>query len=579
MDEKSIEEQHKIYDSAPLQPSIRVETKKSVHAYYLTKDDVPGASWREIQERLIHFFGGDVKIKNPSRVMRLPYFAHLSAIADGTLQRQRVDLNHFDPSKRYTAEEMLKAFPARPVEKVNAVKMQTFGEDLSTWEGVNAELRRRMLNHSTCKSKGEWAHLKGVCHDGKGETGLALNLISNAYMCMKSIHVGEGCSSLEILNAFGLTPPQKKSAPVKPATYRKADEEIEETVDDIMRGADDDLEQLKARKDDDREGVYSVEDLFDQIDEIYKTGFTPGLSTGWGNLDELYTVKKKQWTLVTGMPNLGKSAVLDSLIINLATQHDWHFVIVSIENQPIARHVSRLMEIYTGAPMTSGFGIKKMSLHQRDKAKEWMNKHFTFICPDEADCTPKGLIKLLLKVGRMKKIDGVVIDPWNELEHNRPKHMSETEYISHSLSVFRRYARSSDTHLWLVAHPTKIQKDKDGKYPVPTLYDAAGSANFRNKSDNGLVIHRDLAQPHTPTQVHVQKVRFREVGRVGLAELYFDGNTGKFSETPTFSRNTEEVDEDADTPTRYTPEDFTSKSAIEVVRQEDPLENFFGGNF
>ena len=35
IDDRGIDEQHALYDKAPIQPSIRVETKKSVHCYWL----------------------------------------------------------------------------------------------------------------------------------------------------------------------------------------------------------------------------------------------------------------------------------------------------------------------------------------------------------------------------------------------------------------------------------------------------------------------------------------------------------------------------------------------------------------
>ena len=64
--------------------------------------------------------------------------------------------------------------------------------------------------------------------------------------------------------------------------------------------------------------------------------------------------------------------------------------------------------------------------------------------------------------------------------------MSETEYISQSLTTIRKFARRYDVHVWVVAHPTKMQKDNDGNYPIPTAYDAAGSTHWRNKADNVL---------------------------------------------------------------------------------------------
>ncbi len=48
-DELSIEEQHKALDNAPIKPSSRVETKKSVHAYWLINGECSEEEWRDIQ--------------------------------------------------------------------------------------------------------------------------------------------------------------------------------------------------------------------------------------------------------------------------------------------------------------------------------------------------------------------------------------------------------------------------------------------------------------------------------------------------------------------------------------------------
>ena len=42
-------------------------------------------------------------------------------------------------------------------------------------------------------------------------------------------------------------------------------------------------------------------------------------------------------------------------------------------------------------------------------------------------------------------------------------------------------------HVWFVAHPRQLQ---NWHGQPPTLYDISGSANFINKADNGIVVHR-----------------------------------------------------------------------------------------
>lgn len=278
------------------------------------------------------------------------------------------------------------------------------------------------------------------------------------------------------------------------------------------------------------EGVYSVGDLSDAIDALYETGWTAGASTGWQNLDEFYTVKRGQWTVLTGIPSHGKTAVLDALMVNLAIANGWKFCVCSPENQPLARHAASLMSLWAGEPFSKG-STERMSSKTKDEAKVWLDEHFVFVLPLEHQCSVEGILDLISLVRGQRAVDGVVIDPWNELEHKRPDGMSETEYVGQSLSFMRRFARAQELHLWLVVHPTKLQKEpKTLNYPVPTLYDCHGSAHFRNKADCGLVVWRDLGDEHSPTEIHVQKIRFRECGKIGKAELWYDKVTGRYSE-------------------------------------------------
>jgi twinkle protein len=83
-------------------------------------------------------------------------------------------------------------------------------------------------------------------------------------------------------------------------------------------------------------------------------------------------------------------------------------------------------------------------------------------------------------------------------------------------------------HVWVVAHPTKLIRGADGKYPVATPYDIAGSAHWYAKADNCISVHRDKDDPAATTAIHVQKIRFGEIGGRGVADLRYDVPTGAF---------------------------------------------------
>jgi hypothetical protein len=220
---------------------------------------------------------------------------------------------------------------------------------------------------------------------------------------------------------------------------------------------------------------------------------------------------------------------LSAIITNLAMQQGWTFAVCSPENVPLERYVARLLELYAGAPFSAG-AIQRMSRDMLEQAKTWLDAHVCFLLPEEHSPTVAHLLDLArTQVFRMG-VKGLLIDPWNELDHSRTAHLQETEYISQALSEIRRFARQHQVHTWLVAHPTKLVKGNDGQYPVPTAYDIAGSAHWRNKADNIVSVWRDVTASDHRVQVHVQKIRFREVGHLGMVELVFDPLTGRFRE-------------------------------------------------
>lgn len=277
-------------------------------------------------------------------------------------------------------------------------------------------------------------------------------------------------------------------------------------------------------------GVLTVSHLSEDIDFLYTHGLKRGMSTGWPSVDICYTVKPGELTVVTGVPNSGKSNWLDCLALNLA-QQGWRFGVFSPENQPVGHHMARMIEKWAGKPFNKG-SIARLSRSTLAQGKDWVHEHFYWILPeDDQDWTVEHVLDraraLVLRYG----IKGLLLDPWNEFEHLRAPNVTETEYISLVLKRVRQFARYYQVHVWIVAHPAKLFRGKNDQYPVPTLYDISGSANWRNKADNGLVIWRDLGDPKKDlVEIHIQKIRFREVGRLGAVRLRFDPVTAVYRE-------------------------------------------------
>lgn len=288
------------------------------------------------------------------------------------------------------------------------------------------------------------------------------------------------------------------------------------------------------------DGVIRPIDLLDRVKAL-RVKATSGVVPGWPSLDRIYRVAEGQLTVVTGVPSSGKSAFLNAMFINIARETGWTFGLCSPETWPPEEHVRTLAEIYTGKPLVEVAGPtvggerggpKPMTDGEIEEAVSWVNRYFTLILPE-----PIGIDAIIERSSAVHMRDGLkgfLVDPWNRLGHEIPRNMSETQYVGHVLSRLQMFARSRGLHVWLVAHPTKMQSvpDDDGeaKAPIVRPYDISGSANFYNMADNILSIYRDKRDPSAPVTVYVQKVRFRQYGELGSAALGFDRVTGRYVE-------------------------------------------------
>ena len=98
-DTLSLEEQLENISKFPLEPSIIVQTKKSLHVYFLIKNGKV-EKFRDIQKKLAKHFNGDGSCINESRVMRVPGFYHCKE------DPVRVKCIKFNPNLFYTQEDL-----------------------------------------------------------------------------------------------------------------------------------------------------------------------------------------------------------------------------------------------------------------------------------------------------------------------------------------------------------------------------------------------------------------------------------------------------------------------------------------
>lgn len=269
------------------------------------------------------------------------------------------------------------------------------------------------------------------------------------------------------------------------------------------------------------EGVFTVQDFEQSLDALFENGWQKGVTIGHDNFDRLCSFETKRLCIVTGIPGSGKSEFIDEIAERLNMRYGWRFAYFSPENAPLAYHASKLIEKFTG----KRFNRQSLSYSEYQQVKEHIEQDFFFIAPTDNYRVDTILEKAKYLV-RRRGIKALVIDPYNRLE-NEQGGRSETQYISELLDKLTNFAQRNDLLIILMAHPTKQPKNKDGVVEAPTLYDISGSANFFNKADFGIVVHRNRLE--NTVEVHIQKVKFRHLGECGTALFKYNLNNGRYT--------------------------------------------------
>lgn len=272
-------------------------------------------------------------------------------------------------------------------------------------------------------------------------------------------------------------------------------------------------------------GIIETNTLYADIRNLYEEGIKAGYKIDQPVIDDQITWETSRLAIVTGIPASGKSEFVDYIVAKLNIKHGWKAAFFTPENYPLKFHYAKLFEKIIGKE----FSQKKTNELEWDMAYDYIRNNFFYILNEE-DFTVKSILdsaKILVKTRGVKIL---VIDPYNKLEHKYSD--SETQYISRFLDQIIQFAKFNNVLIFLVAHPKKMSK-VDGKIDVPSLYDISGSANFYNKTDYGITVHRKTTSENVmlnEVNVYFQKIKYKHLGRQGIISLEYDYEIGRFNQ-------------------------------------------------
>ena len=279
------------------------------------------------------------------------------------------------------------------------------------------------------------------------------------------------------------------------------------------------------------EGVFRAKDLTEDIWDLYKGKSQKRYYCGFSSIDPFFKIIKPSFNLFTGTPNSGKSSLTLEIALRTAREHGFKYLIFSPESS-LAVNLKRLVEKYCQKPFDIMFHNRADETEVLE-AIEFIHEHFLFLDMEQESPSIDWILERARLVHKEYDIDGLIIDPYNEINNERDNGLREDEHISSLISKIKRFNRETNTFTFLVAHPTKQIRSADGTFKVNSLFDVSGSANWNNKADVGIIVTRD--HENKTTNVRIAKVREIDVqGNIGECTIRWNNSTKCFEDISAF---------------------------------------------
>ena len=262
---------------------------------------------------------------------------------------------------------------------------------------------------------------------------------------------------------------------------------------------------------------YPIKGLF-KLSDYPDIGEPATYETGFLTLNPYMRPWRGEFMVISGVPSHGKSRFSLELLASMARAHNHRAVIASFEMRTVP-YVRNILREHFGNVDT-----ENMTWEQKKAADTWIENTFCFIDQDPREEDEEATLDWLIeKAGDAVVrygVDWFLLDPWNQVEHRRDRGESESDYQGRAIRALKRFARSFDCGVIVVAHPTKEVKLPNGEIRVPTLYDIAGSAHWYNAADHGVIVAGDTTT--NVREIRVEKSRYRAAGVPGSAWLMLE---------------------------------------------------------
>jgi twinkle protein len=275
------------------------------------------------------------------------------------------------------------------------------------------------------------------------------------------------------------------------------------------------------------DGIYYLDDVFPQMIDRFRKGIMLGETTRFGEFDNYFRWKKGDINVVIGYANAGKTTFWLQMMLTKSIYDGWRWAIFSPENYPANDFYDDLVEMYVGK------WINEMTEEEYIDACLFLDLHFFYVYPEwehDLESIHEKFRYLILKKG----VDGVLIDPFNQLDKTQKAYERDDQYISNTLKDVKRFALLNAVSYNIIMHPKSPTYNQDKSLPPADMYDIAGGAMTGNKSDQIISYYRpNYHSDKNDPNVHaiMQKVkRKRTGGKLGTFEMRLNWKTKRYED-------------------------------------------------
>jgi twinkle protein len=280
-------------------------------------------------------------------------------------------------------------------------------------------------------------------------------------------------------------------------------------------------------------GTFTSEDLYDKMIDLYDGGLPNCLelkNESMKGLNNIFKLMFGHLCIGTGIPSHGKSNFTEWLVLNYVLENDVKASFFSPEHQPMELHYSTFVQKIIGKNYFYDIqGTPRVSKEEIKQFHEWANQKLYLTSPEPGefanwDWLFEKFKEQIISFG----INIFVVDAWNKVEFTGKK--TERENIGITLSRLTQFAQQNNVLIIVIAHPTKMKKNEKGIYDKPSLYDVAGSSDFRNQTHDGFCIYRYFGEENYTTFTNL-KTKYSFQGEIGKElELNYHIPSGRYFE-------------------------------------------------